>query len=498
MSVTVNAQVAGANFVTAQVIEDISGRKTQIRAAIAAAARSNSVINTPWSKAPTHAFSTAYAAGGCVRGQGANAENLYLCVQSGTSGAASAPSGTGAGGITDGTCAWLYIGKGPATSTYPLLSTVTPTTSSDVMNGLIAFVNTNTPSDLGLPNQYTMNYTNTPARVSGGNALLNDGGYIDIQGPITGTLASGTRANSAKRHIIHFMTDARGWLYIQQAGPMYAGRRFIEIDGRQLTEGDLTINTLVNPGAVLIDMSRFGPGVHEVKLRSYNRPLDSAIVVNVGSDETIWPAPALGPVVAFEGDSITQGGGIGANSVTLHLNRLVADQIGASSDYNNAIGGTGSISDRSGTATTYIQRLSDIAAIQPDILVVGGFHNDESYTSAARQAAFLTYLKAVRAACPNTAVFMTGTQTLASESLTGSLLTTENDALAAFNAWGDANSKFIPLLTAPQKFPSSNGNNTWFFQSAGSAPFNDGHPVPRYYPSIAAKIVQAIREHFRT
>lgn len=476
-------------------------RTAIVRAAIAAAARSNSVINTPWSKAPTHAFSTPYTAGGCVRGQGANAENLYLCVQAGTSGAASAPSGTGAGGITDGTCAWLYIGKGNATSTYPFLSTVTPTSASDVMNGLVAFPNVGTASTLGLSNQYVMNYANTPARVSGGNALINDSGYIDIQGPITGTLASGTRSGVVRKHLIHFLTDARGWLYIQQSGPLYSGtKRYIEIDGRSITEGDIGIGTTVNPGGVLIDMSRFGPGVHEVKIRNTNRPLDSAFYLNVQADEQIWPAPAVGPVIAFEGDSITQGSGTTAYAAGWSLNRLVGEQIGSSSEYLNAIGGTGVIANNSNNSTTYIERLGDIAAIQPDILVIGGFHNDGSSTSAARRTAILAYLQAVRAACPNATVFLTGNQCLAGDSLVAgsgsNQYDIEVDALAAYTAWGDANSKFIPLLTAAQKFPASTGNNTWLYQSAGSAPFNDSHPVPRYYPSIAGRIVQAIREFY--
>lgn len=482
-----------------KVGDDSAPRVQQIRSAIAAAARSNSVINTPWSKAPTHAFSTAYFAGGVVRGQGANAENLYLCVQTGTSGAASAPSGTGAGGITDGSTAWLYMGKGSATSTYPLLSTVTPTGPSDVMNGLVAFPSASNTT-LGLTNQYVMNYANTPARVSGGNALLNDSGYIDIQGPLTGTLANGTRNSSAERHLIHFLTDARGWLLIQQSGPLYAGKRYIEIDGRAITEGDISIGTTVNPGGILIDMARFGPGVHEVKIRNTDRPLNSAIYLNVQADEQIWPAPAVGPVIAFEGDSITQGSGTAAYAAGMALNRLIGDQIGSAAEYSNAIGGTGVIANNSNNSTTYIERLSDIAAIQPDILVVGGFHNDAGNTSAARRAAIIAYLQAVRAACPNCTVFLTGNQCLAGDSLVAgsgsNQYDVEVDALAAFTAWGDANSRFIPLLTAAQKFPSSTGNNTWLYQSAGSAPFNDGHPTPRYYPSISARIVQAIREFY--
>lgn len=472
-------------------------------AIIAAARTDNAFVNPPWSRAPSYLADTPYFRGGLVRGLGDDANRLYQQVMLlGRSGLSSPPAGNGPDGMVDGSAAWLYWGEGVADSTIPLLCSVPPTGPGDLMDGLVAFVQAS-PETLGLTRTYPMSFATPPARVSGGNALIDNDGFVDIQGPVTGNTDNLTRATSARRHRLHFRTDARKWLAVVQRGPMYPTGWSIEVNRRLLTEGDVSHGAMLNPGCLLLNMGLFGPGPHDVVLRKFDAVSGTAVSLAVGPGEAIWPAPDNGLTVAFEGDSITQGGGIGSQSMSYLLDTLVGVQLGASSTYNNAIGGTGLISNLQGTRTTYLDRLPDIAALQPTILVHGGYHNDEGLANlgisrAQRVAAILDYFGRFRAACPFTTFFQFPVQTLEGEA-TGpgsSLHTLELDVIEAFNRWGDANAVLVPLLTASQPFPASTAD-TWYFQTRGAiAEFRDGHPVQRYYPDFATRVVAAIRTRF--
>lgn len=480
-----------------------SGVATVIDASIAAAAASNSVINKPWSKAPSWAPNTNYYQGTVVRGIGAgNTENLYVNCATGVSAASTGPTGRGSAGIIDNTCAWLFIGTGVADSTVPLWSTVTPAASTDVMDGYLAIVTNATLATLGLTRYYEMAYTNSVARITGG-VLTNTGGRIDVQAPNMGTLASPSRPASAKRWCAHMHTDSRKWLAIYPEGAIYPSRIAIEVNGRMLTEGQIGVGTTTASGAYLLDMSRFPAGTKDIRVYGLGEIRSSVFRVYVADDELLWkPSTRNNLVLAWEADSIGQGGGLGPTLITEWVESLVCRQLGIESWYNNAIGSTGAISTGlpAGTRTTYLDRLDDLVAVNPDIIVIGGFHNDVGYTQDQQRTAFLTYLRAVRAKATKATIFLTGAQSLQGESLVdgaGTLYQLELNTKWAFDQFADSNSCFIPLLTRADKFPNVSTNG-WFYQNGGAAPFNDGHPVPRYYRSFAQIVVEAIKAWFAT
>jgi hypothetical protein len=472
-----------------------------VRSLIAAASVSNSVINRPWAKAPDWAPNTAYQQGTVVRGIGAgNTGNLYVCCSTGTSAAGTGPTGRGSTGIFDNTTSWLYIGPAYDDLTLPFWSTVTPASASDVMNGMVAIVAASALAALGITRMYGMTYADPSARVTGGLPVDAGPGFIGIKGVNGGTLAAPTYPVSTSRWCVHFQTDSRKWLFIQPQNVLYPSKLAVEVNGRMLIEGgNAAYASTLSGGGWLLDMSRFPAGAKDVRVYGIGDVRASVFRLHVGDDELIWkPAARSNLVMAFEGDSITQGGGVGPAINTDWVESLVCRQLGIEQWFNNAVGGTGTISDGNGTKTTYLQRLPDLVAMKPDIVLIGGFHNDNMRSQAEQRAAFLTYLQAVRSSLPNATIFLVPTQMLGNESLVdgvNSHYQVELNAKWAFDQLNDANACFIPMLTRSRPFPAVTTDG-WFYQDALASPFNDAHPTPRYYRSYAQVVVEAIKDFF--
>ncbi|OZC50993.1 hypothetical protein CH286_05490 [Rhodococcus sp. WWJCD1] len=111
------------------------------------------------------------------------------------------------------------------------------------------------------------------------------------------------------------------------------------------------------------------------------------------------------PVVAFLGDSYSQG--IGASTNGKRWTTLVSAAMGWS-ELNLAEGGSGYTTSYLGQKTDYSIKLDVIAAAQPDIVVVSGGRNDyEAGTAGITGAVASSLFAAVKAAAPNTEVIVT-------------------------------------------------------------------------------------------
>lgn len=483
------------------LMTDADARKQTLAALIGAAIAAQAAGSEPWSKAVSWQADTTYFKGTVVRGIGAgNTDNLFLCVQTGASAGAVGPVGRGAAGIVDNATRWLHLGVGVAQSAVPLWATAAPVNAASVMDGYLAIVAGDNLATLGLTRAYPMTFAGGWAgNITGGVGLQADGGgIVDVIGPNAGTLAAPVRHTSMQRWSIHVQTDCRKWFGFQPNGALYPRRFYVEVNGRPLTEGQVGHNTTLGGGSYLLDLSRFA-GVKDIRIYGYGSLSETVAGWVVGADEAVWTPdgqPALS--IALEGDSITQGGGTSDALMSNFIEHLICRSLGIDKRYNNAIGGTGVISNQNGNATTYLQRIADVAAVNPDIVLVGGFHNDDGQAPATTRAAILTYLRRLRALCPRATVFVVGTQMLGNEGMApGSAHhTLEQTALSAFTEWADDNAAFIPLLTQAQPFPPTTADG-WYYQDALAAPFNDAHPTPRYYPAYAAIVVQAIKKYFQ-
>jgi hypothetical protein len=123
--------------------------------------------------------------------------------------------------------------------------------------------------------------------------------------------------------------------------------------------------------------------------------------VNVAGKGTVraWPAPATNPRVVFVGDS--QSAGTYLKHGASIMPGLIAQRLGIADSYAiNAQGGTG-WNQANGTAPawSHANRIADIVALAPDIVVFIGSQNDTA--NAALQTAVTDTLNSLLAALPS-------------------------------------------------------------------------------------------------
>lgn len=151
--------------------------------------------------------------------------------------------------------------------------------------------------------------------------------------------------------------------------------------------------------------------------------------------------------ICIVGDSINANG----SGYTLPLwtpPEIFGSMIGCDEVVNGSVSGTGFLANFSGAQLTYIQRIQDVVACNPDLVLIAGAYNDNSgsttFTSAQRQAAMLLYLQTLRGFLPNAMIIMEGTWP--GQGLLGQAAV-EADQIAVVAQFGDANTFFMPVQT---------------------------------------------------
>lgn len=124
-----------------------------------------------------------------------------------------------------------------------------------------------------------------------------------------------------------------------------------------------------------------------------------------GTERAVRVIPNSVPVVAFLGDSYSQG--IGASTSGSRWTTLVSASMGWS-ELNLAEGGSGYTTTYLGQKTDYAIKLDVIAAAQPDIVVVSGGRNDyEAGTSSVTGAVAASLFAAIRSVAQNAELVVT-------------------------------------------------------------------------------------------
>lgn len=407
----------------------------KVRAAMASASARNPNMRAPWVNAPVWAGNTNYnlKAGYAVK----NGGNRYILhTSSGNSAASGGPTGTGAGPITDGGAVWYYDGPDVAQQSETPAPTVTVATKP---GGLTKKVNYNDAGAFfytgGTPSYTAFGYRFAAAnRAPGtGNAI---GTYDQTNAPIS------------------FESDAP-LIWINGGGTVYTGTNgtpyVIEVDGRWLKYGLITNLTDTASAGVAIDWGG------QRKMRKYrvwtaNNQSWYGVDVDPASVVSATKNPNRFRVVV-NGDSLTAG----ANGFPV-MGRNWVDTfgylIGCDDYYNVAVGGTGYINNQGGTTTTFAGRLADVLGFAPDVHIVAGLYNDASYTSAARQAAILSYCQTFRASSA-ARLFVFGT---ASETNGTAFTTVDADIVAAVASLGDPNVIYFPVAADTPAWITGSGN----------------------------------------
>lgn len=481
-----------------------------IRAAIEGAAGNNPWERDPWTKARPWTASTLYATGSLVRGTGANADNLYVLVGNAAGYGGSAytshasgggPAGTSHALISDGTLYWMYHGRVTGEFDIPVWASVAPTLPTSVMDGYLAAVPYNDPQNvLGLTGFHEFTTAKPCVTLTGGKQTLADVVYPIIEGAPTGVYPGVVYNASSAAPYAEFVTDEHKWLALAVRGPIYQGRSVrISVNGRFLTEGCVVDMSATGSKSIVIDLTKFPKGNKTIGIYHQGDSRDWVFNFRTSPSSNIWaPKPKNNLKIVYEGDSVT-GGGYFSGLVRSNIQFQASQKLGFSQWYNGAVGGTGLIAG-AGTSSTYIQRIVEIEKFgAPDVLVVGGFHNDIVSPTASVNTALHAYLDAVRAKFPNTVVFVLGQGSLvASNILPGGSLSHydfELNIKAQVASRNDAKMVFVPMTTDTPGFPASNAASSLYFTAEGGA-YTDGHANHRYWDVYADRVVRAVREYF--
>jgi hypothetical protein len=494
---------------------------SKIRAAIAAAANGDNAVELqPWLPPANmntagnlvRANSTAYP-GGLVFTNAAGTHQ-FVVFTAGTTAAAEPATITSPlvttdpynmGNITDGTAVVQWMG--------PVRTTTALAGAPSIVAG--AQPSSLTQSTFVSGQNARGAAPNSAFRLTGGTGafvLATSNNFAAVRGssyPSSGSnYFSGFYNSAGNATACEFMTDAPYLAFDMEytGGLALAFWLTIEVDGRRLFDGTCAAITAISSpnGFLILDFRNTGIR----KARRIRLGTVQTIFNTTGSNcyfgrvlttpaDTIWyPQNPNRYRICMFGDSLI--GFANASSPLLPLfdwPSQFAALVGCDDISALGVGGTGFLN--SAGYFTYIQRVGDIVAAAPDVVIINGAFNDSNangYTSAQRQASMLLFLQALRAALPKVMIIMSGT--FGGINVAGNVLI-ENDQIAAVTAFGDSNTFFMPVSTdTPQWFtgtgalgaPSGTGNNDVYI-----GPTDTTHPSQLALGYVAQKMSTAFK-----
>ena len=199
--------------------------------------------------------------------------------------------------------------------------------------------------------------------------------------------------------------------------------------------------------------------------------------------------------VVWSGDSYCEGAaaGVWINAYAA----LVSRQLGLRDAWNVAMGGTGLLKKGlSGDRPNYRERIADIVATNPDLLIFNLSVNDSDQAPAALAAELTTYLLALRTAMPDLWILISGVAA-ASLGPTQNVIDGEVACAAAIAALADPKIAFVPVTTdtaGPWFYgtgrigaTNGSGNSDLYISSDGT------HPGPDGYAYLTARLAEAFK-----
>jgi lysophospholipase L1-like esterase len=329
-----------------------------------------------------------------------------------------------------------------------------------------------------------------------GGAPIDDGGWFNTfvrLGAVTqsgATSMSGTgRENTGSA--VEFHTDAPVFQIWLAGGETITC--MLEVDGRPVSSTPISLAAANPTGLVRID---FG-GVRKPRLIRYESYGGLGVTGGVwhNAGDSFW-RPAEGLRLAVVGDSLAAGTGSTLPNGT--YTHILGKLLGFSDVWNVAIGGTGFVSLNGQNTFGSAQRVADVVAADPDVLLIPASQNDvgQDVTAAA-----LATFRAYRAALPGVPMILGGIHP-ASTGPDPSLQATEDQVKAAFDAFADPLAYWVPVSRATD----TGQGKPWIWGTGTVAAVNqtgnadvfegaDGaHPTQAGHTYLGYRYAQAIRE----
>lgn len=403
----------------------------------------------------------------------------------------------GGGPITDGALTWYYYKPQTVFSDDPDAPTVTWQTT--------------TPSGystrkLPITDAALFRYSGGQPYVSG-TERLRFPSVATFPGPGNATSNSGglpADYRSAKTPCIEFYTSEQV-VPINGLDPQFANERYrIAINDQWLHEGAVMSRRLVNPSFMVLTFPTPPAAPNRIRIYPPSNVTFQGVMVN---GTGVIAAPTATPIrMTVIGTSMTAGANTFSTIPNDDWPSITGRQLGNQVLITNAaLGGTGFISNNSGTNQNMqsVDRIADVVNSAPDVLLIEN-HNDDSYTSAARKAAYIAWLGTIRTALPNCLIIMFG-QDCERQPASTSFLAVEADLLDVFNTLGGSTPAapnrnpllhYKPIMNDPGGIwhtgtgfvtaQTGVGNNDYHTSNDGLHPVNLGirYRAGKYYTGV--------------
>lgn len=491
-------------------IQEVFNIRDKLRAQVARARIVNPIDSTPWFKPQTWTTNTNFPMGTVV----VSTDNVNCYIQKWASngvGGVSATSGSGPVGkqsakVADGTCVWEWVSTVRGQMEYSA-------TTVQVMGTTAALAT--------LTNPITKTF-NVAGIASGINVARFDGGIpidlygaVAMMGPNGGTVAAPDLNGYSQSHSMTFVTDADR-VVLNGVSPIFNVTKeqlLIEVNdialsdsvyGYRSTANLAPTASFLNPAAYVLDLS-FLPQGSIKKVRLFGMQGWSRI--SYSSQYKVWkPSDTNLLTITGEGDSTMGGGNSAATQFGTWFNRM-ARKLGFQGLCNMAVGGT-RFSDP-GVRTTFGQRLDRLLQTNADIYCVS-VHNDVSFSTQVRTAAFLDYFNQFLTKAPGKFLVVFGCIPLQGETESntqpgGNYYICETDIKNAVAQIGSPYILFYPVVLDPAgqwvsgtgsaESPNGTGNSDWMWglDPNGSV---DGHPLWRHSLYMGHRFAYALCDVF--
>lgn len=385
----------------------------------------------------------------------------YVCSNAGTCGATE-PTHLSSSSVSDGGAFWMHLG-GPSWDP-----------DDDAAKPTITLNGTSTPSGMTTLDTWANRSLFT---LNGCYAEQYSSSNIRLRtfAQKSGTITSGGGS-------VAFWSDAPALSFQSIANDV--GMR-IYVDGRPVTMGPIYAYN----GTTSIFTVDWGIRKNRLWEVVYGRGNSYLLSMRITTADQVWPyKPPVALTGGFIGDSYLQGTGYGPLLLGHTLSAQVGRVIGIDNMWRFGTAGTGLINPNTGGGTfnTYVERLPELLAKNPDVIFVYGSTNDSGYSQADIQAAALTFLDTIRATS-KAPVFWFGPSSLNITNLSN----VDNGIASAVAQRPNKNIFYQSMMTATPPWFTGSHNNSAFSWTSNVAQYiapDNLHPVDKAIMYLAQRM----------